>query len=98
MTEIPAQCKDPKDAVLYAVLHSLEQIDANTSSRAMYAQSILFNISANLDGPCFGDEVRQIKEVLGIKAEEPAPACMVPEVVGEAKPIAERPDTFVQEL
>ena len=98
MTTIPAICKDPKDAVLYAVLHSLEQIDNNTSARAMWAQSILFNISANLDGPCFGDEVRQIKEALGIKEEELAPSCMIPEELGPPTPANERPDSFVHEL
>lgn len=99
MTPIPAQVKDPKDAVLWAVLHSLEQIDCNTSSRALYAQSVLFNISMNLDGPCFKEEVRQLKEVLGVPEE--APACPIPEVL-EARQVSEsgitREDAMFRDL
>ena len=82
MTPIPARVDDKKDAVLWSVLNALEQIDSSPNSRAIWAQSILFNLSASLDGPAFKEEIQQIKEVLGVKDPEPEvilpPADFVP--------------------
>ena len=99
ITPVPARVDDKKDAVLWSVLNALEQIDNTPSSRGTFAQSILFNLAANLDGPCFREEVRQMKEVLGIKEEEPAPACMVPETE-QREPSNEinREDLIMREL
>ena len=96
MTPIPDRVDDPKNAVLYSVLNSMEQIDANTSSRMNYAQSILFRISANLDEPCFSEEIRQIKDILGIKTVEPEPE----PVIEQTEPVNEvaREEAIFREL
>lgn len=97
MTPIPTTVTDKKDAVLWSVLNSLEQIDTNANSRALWAQSLLFNISACLDGPAFGDEIRQIKEVLGIK-EEPKPEVPVELTVAQEPRSEAHKESFIHDL
>ena len=79
ITPVPARVDNSKDAAMWSVLNALEQIDNNTTSRASFAQSILFNIATQLDGPVFKEEIRQLREQLGVKIEEAAPSCSTPE-------------------
>jgi len=96
ITPVPARVDDPKTAALWMALHSMEQIDSNLSSRATFAQSILFNIAMSLDNPVFKDEIRELRQVLGVKEEEPVveetlvPA-LLPEGVG-------RDELYLREL
>jgi len=77
ITPVPARVDDKKDAVMWSVLNALEQIDEGPSSRSMFAQNILFNLSSSLDGPVFKEEIAQLREILGVKvAPEPEPVVM----------------------
>jgi len=96
ITPVPTQVADPKDAVMWSVLNALEQIDNNTSSRGTFAQSILFNIATQLDGPIFKEEIRQLREQLGVKEAPPEPVIERPPQ--EYRDEINREDLIMREL
>lgn len=96
MTPIPSRVDDPKDAVLWSVLNSLEQVDQSPSSRLAFAQNIMFKIHASLDGPAFYEEIRQIKDILGVKTVEEEPITPPADHVPTSD--VPREDTYLREL
>ena len=81
LTQIPARVDDPKDAVLWAILHKLQTIDESTSSRLAFGMSMVYNVQMSLDRPIFEDELKQIYDILKI-----APPIDDPASVESAEP------------
>jgi hypothetical protein len=69
ISPLPALVSDPKDAILWAVLNQLENIDDTTGTRMAFATSVAYNIHLGLDRPIFEDIIREIRTVL--KVPEP---------------------------
>lgn len=67
LTKIPEKADDPKDAVLWSILHRLESIDETTGSRVGFGGNLVYSAHMSLDRPVFSDELAQIYAVLKIQ-------------------------------
>ena len=66
ITPVPQRVNNSKDAILWSILNTLEQIDDNPQSRAQFG----YQIAGDPSIPAFNTEIALIREELGVKHTE----------------------------
>ena len=66
LTPVPTRVADKKDAVLWSIFDKLQKIDENQGTRLSFAQNIGINMHLGAPTPVFSDELKMLREILGL--------------------------------